>query len=175
MEILPIIDEEGNVIGSEERDEAHRKGLLHPGSRVIVKLSDGKIVFQRRSLTKETNPGRLSIAAAGHIKFGQTPEEGAVAELLEETGITADQKELVLLGTKWVNSGAVNGVPHRVLGYYYSYQYQGSLQDFKVEDKEGDGFVTYSLEQLEALTPEEQEKFSAALFTDGMMDMFRKA
>ena len=175
MEILPIIDEEGNVIGSEERDVAHSKGLLHPGSRVIVKIPDGKIVFQRRSESKDTDPGKLTIAAGGHIKFGQSPEEGAAAELLEETGIVADPNDFVFLGKRFMINGIISGKPHRVLGYYYGYRYPGTIKDFKVEQGDGAGFEGYTYEELEKLTDEGKQRFCDTLLDPDMMEMFKNA
>ncbi len=174
-ELVPIIDEEGNVLRGEKRSVAHAEGLLHLGARVIVKLPDGKIVFQRRSLSKETNPGMLAITAGGHVQYGQTLEEAAAAELLEETGIVADPKEFAYLGKRWIQNGFIHGMPHRVLGYYYGYRYLGTIEDFKVEEEDGDGFETFTYEELEALTPEGKARFCDTLLDPDMMEFFKNA
>lgn len=176
MEIIPILNEEGDIIGKEERKVAHEQELLHPGIRVLVKLSNNKFVFQRRSLTKETNPGKMTFAATGHVKFGQSFEEAAIEELREETGIRADIKDLVYLGDHKdkLEGGTIGKKQHRVWGYFYGYTYQGDISELQIEENEIDGVEAYSIEELKRMNQEERNKFVELIFVPQIVAMLEK-
>ena len=94
-EILEIVDAEDRVIGTATRSEIHRKGLLHRAVHLFVFDRAGRIYVQRRSDSKDRDPGKLDSSAAGHVEPGETYEEAAVRELQEELGIHADVEELL--------------------------------------------------------------------------------
>lgn len=64
---IPIVDEQDNIIGEEERSVVHKKGLRHREVHVWLLTEDKKIVFQKRALDKETWPGFLDATAGGHV------------------------------------------------------------------------------------------------------------
>ena len=178
MEYVPIVDEEGNVIGKETRKDAHLKGLRHPVVRVLIKLPNNKFVFQRRSLLKEINPGLITYSVGGHVQAGQTTDEAAVMELKEETGIEASIEQLVFLG-KGKNIGEENiepawGQPHRVVAYFYGLRYEGTLESMKIEAGDGDGFVAYSVAEINALSPEKKAEFVSIIFRPEVWEFFEK-
>ncbi len=169
MEILPIIDEEGNVIGREDRMTVHEKGLLHPEVHVLIKLPDNSFVFQRRSLTKDLAPGKLTFSVGGHISFGQTPEEAVIRELKEETGLRRTIGDLVFLGMmreQWEGNNS--------LKYVYGLRFDGKLADLKVEPEDGAGFESYSLAALRELSEEQKRDFVPVIFNPSMLSLFEK-
>lgn len=66
------------------------KGLLHIVCEIIVRHEDGDYLLMQRDLKKETYPGLYEASAGGSVLKGETPMEGAIRELKEETGIQAD-------------------------------------------------------------------------------------
>ncbi len=173
MEIVPIVNERGEEIGQETRKVAHEKGLLHPGVRVLVTLPDGKFVFQKRSSTKETNAGKLTFAATGHVQAGQSLVDAAVTELFEETGIKALAEDLTYLGShsKDVEGGEIGAVPHRVFGQFFGYSFSGKLDDLVAEPGEVDGFEAYSMQELDSLTEKQKERFVPLIFLPEIKDI----
>lgn len=65
-------------------------GLFHIVSDVLVKHTDGDYLVMQRDFRKEGFPGKFETGASGAILAGETPYEGALRELREETGIRAD-------------------------------------------------------------------------------------
>ena len=95
VEYLCLVDEEDNLIGCATRNECHSKKLLHRSVYVFVINSEGKLLLQKRSMSKDLYPGYYTGSATGHVDYGETYEEAAHRELIEELGIDG---ELVYLG-----------------------------------------------------------------------------
>jgi len=88
-EIFPIVDEEGNVIGSATRGECHSGShILHPVVHLHVFNSKGEVYLQKRPDWKDIQPGKWDTAVGGHIDYGETPETALRREVREELGIT---------------------------------------------------------------------------------------
>lgn len=89
QEIFPIVDEEGNVVGTATRGECHDGSrLLHPVVHLHVFNSEGHVYLQRRPIWKDIQPGKWDTAVGGHLDYGETPEQALRREASEELGIT---------------------------------------------------------------------------------------
>ena len=96
QEIFPIVNENGEVIGSATRGECHGGSrLLHPVVHLHVFNSKGDIYLQRRPEWKDIQPGKWDTAVGGHIDYGETPEVALRREVREELGITDFTPEFV--------------------------------------------------------------------------------
>lgn len=99
MELFDICDEQGNPTGDKvERSEAHAKGICHRTAHIwIAKQENGryKVLLQKRSMDKDSFPGRYDTSSAGHIQAGDEPMESALRELGEELGIKARPQILI--------------------------------------------------------------------------------
>lgn len=71
------------------RGEPIPDGLFHIVADVLVKHRDGGYLVMQRDYRKIGFPGKFEAGASGSILRGETPYEGALRELKEETGITA--------------------------------------------------------------------------------------
>lgn len=87
-EHIILIDHHDRTIGSAEKVEAHRKGLLHRAFSVFVRRPDGAILLQRRASGKYHTPGLWSNTCCGHPRPGETVVSGAARRLNEEMGLT---------------------------------------------------------------------------------------
>ena len=87
-EIFPLVDEQGNVIGSATRSECHSgSGLLHPVVHLHVFGSEGRLYLQRRPLWKDIQPGKWDTAVGGHIDYGEDTLSALRREAREELGL----------------------------------------------------------------------------------------
>ena len=66
-DLITIVDEENNVVGSTTRQEAQLKGLWHRIVVVLVFNSQGQLFIQKRSPHAETSPNMWDHSAAGHV------------------------------------------------------------------------------------------------------------
>lgn len=94
-EIFDVVNERDEVIGRQPRSEVHRLGLMHRAVHVLVFNSRRQIFLQKRSLTKDRQPGVWDSSASGHVDSGEDYDACAVRELREEIGLqlsTAPQR-----------------------------------------------------------------------------------
>jgi isopentenyldiphosphate isomerase len=90
MELFPIMDSEGNVIGRASRSECHSGTfLLHPVIHLHLIDSSGRLYLQKRSFTKDIQPGKWDTSVGGHVDYGEEIEDALYREAKEELGITS--------------------------------------------------------------------------------------
>ena len=87
QELICQVDENDDIVGPCLRGEAHKLGLRHRSVHILVFNSEGELYLQKRSSTKDVNPGLWDTSAAGHVDFGESYEESARRDLVEELGI----------------------------------------------------------------------------------------
>jgi 16S rRNA (adenine1518-N6/adenine1519-N6)-dimethyltransferase len=93
-EYLYVVDENNEVLGKASRSECHREGFIHRSVYVIVINGEGKIFLQKHSMKKELYPGYYACSTTGHVGYGESYEETARREIMEEIGVEAPLKEI---------------------------------------------------------------------------------
>lgn len=88
-EIFDVVNEADVAIGQLSRYEVHRQKLRHRAVHIFVFNRAGELFLQKRSQWKDVHPQRWDSSAAGHLNAGQTYDETAPRELMEELGIDA--------------------------------------------------------------------------------------
>ena len=87
-EIFPIVNSQGDVIGSATRTECHAGTfILHPVVHLHIFNSQGDLYLQKRVMTKKIQPGKWDTAVGGHIDYGESEEEALLRETREELGV----------------------------------------------------------------------------------------
>ncbi|MDE6825509.1 MAG: NUDIX domain-containing protein [Paramuribaculum sp.] len=97
-EIFPIVDTEGRTIGSATRAVCHdgKSHLLHPVVHLHVISRDGsRVLLQRRSMSKDIQPGRWDTTVGGHVDYGESVAEALAREAREELGLDTTGAELL--------------------------------------------------------------------------------
>lgn len=88
LEMFPLIDEEGNVVGKAERSYCHGGSMaLHPVVHLHITDLTGRLYLQKRSMTKDIAPGRWDTAVGGHVDYGETLDEAVRREAHEELSL----------------------------------------------------------------------------------------
>lgn len=87
-EWLPVVDEEGRILGKALRSYCHNGSrTLHPVVHLHLLRSDSSLYLQKRAETKLVQPGKWDTAVGGHIAYGETIEESLRREAMEEIGL----------------------------------------------------------------------------------------
>ena len=87
-ELLPLVDENGNITGTATRGECHNGSMMmHPVVHLHVFNSKGELYLQKRPEWKDIQPGKWDTAVGGHIDLGEHVEQALFREAGEELGI----------------------------------------------------------------------------------------
>lgn len=86
-EMVPVVEENGLVIGQATRQSVHDGSkLMHPVIHLHIINREGCLYIQKRSMKKDLLPGRWDTAVGGHVDYGETLEEALYREASEELG-----------------------------------------------------------------------------------------
>jgi len=90
IETFPIVDEEGNTIGEAPRSVCHdgKSMLLHPVVHLHVFNSKGELFLQKRSMSKDIQPGKWDTSVGGHVSPGESVEDALKREAFEELNLS---------------------------------------------------------------------------------------
>lgn len=65
-EVFPIVNEQGETIGSATRKECHFGSFrLHPVVHLHIFNSQGELYLQKRNMNKDIQPGKWDTAVGG--------------------------------------------------------------------------------------------------------------
>lgn len=87
MEHVILVNENDQEVGTLEKLEAHQKGTLHRAFSVLLFNSKGKLLIQKRALSKYHSAGLWTNSCCSHPKPGESIEKAARRRLQEEMGI----------------------------------------------------------------------------------------
>lgn len=105
MELFDLVNDHGDIIGIAPRQCCHgNPALQHRTAHVIVRSSDGRILLQKRALTKDVKPGCWDTAVGGHLAHGEDYLTAAKREMTEEIGIPAPDDLRPLFPMRITNS-----------------------------------------------------------------------
>lgn len=88
VEWVPLVSEEGKVVGQAPRPLVHNgSGWLHPVVHLHVFDDRGRILLQKRPAHKKIQPLKWDTAVGGHMGAGEKVEESLKREAREEIGL----------------------------------------------------------------------------------------
>ena len=90
-EIVQIVDENNTEIASVTRAIMREQKLIHRASYILVFNFAGDVFVQKRTMTKDVYPGYYDVAAGGVVLAGESYEDAAERELMEELGVEGIQ------------------------------------------------------------------------------------
>ena len=90
-EIFDVVNDRDEVTGQATRREVHKQKLRHRSIHAIVFGSDGRVFLQKRSMLKDSSPGRWDASCSGHLNSGEDYDTAVVRELEEEIGLTVSE------------------------------------------------------------------------------------
>jgi isopentenyl-diphosphate delta-isomerase len=92
-ELVILVNDRDEELGSMPKLEAHRKGALHRAFSVFVSDRSGRILLQRRADSKYHSGGLWTNTCCGHPRPRETTLDAASRRLREEMGISCELRE----------------------------------------------------------------------------------
>ncbi|MDB5056538.1 MAG: mutT/nudix family protein [Chloroflexi bacterium] len=97
-ERFDLYDDQGLPLGvSMPRRQVHRDGDWHRSIGLWIVRPTGTLIFQQRSMLKDTRPGLLTASVSGHYAAGERLED-VLREADEEIGVPVLASALIPLG-----------------------------------------------------------------------------
>ena len=174
-ELLEVVDEDDVVIRTESRGVIHKLGLLHREIHVWFYTTEGEIIFQHRAKDKDTYPDLLDATVGGHVEIGDSYEQTAVNESLEETGTSIDSMEGLhfIKKIKLISEDKVTSTVNYAFKSEYAYLFKGKIQDLMIEKGKSLGFELWSIDVLLSISDEDKKKFIPTIFQTEIIELFR--
>jgi 8-oxo-dGTP pyrophosphatase MutT (NUDIX family) len=143
-EVVLVVDENNQIVGSAKRKEVRQKNLWHRASYIFVyEKRDGQtyILVQKRSMKKDYCPGFYDLANGGVMSADETDESNAQRELEEEIGMTGVEMK-VLTRIKFEDPG------NRVWGNVFAVEYDG--RELRLQESEVDAIEKWTIKEAKA-------------------------
>ena len=182
-EWFDIVDEMGHELGLQApRWFAHLTGLRHRVVHVLLTTPQGLLALQMRSHRRPDWPERISTTVAGHVKAGESWEQGAFSEIQEEIGLRVEDRyrwlaETVLkrVGEPYAGPRRVEHHPHLLQGLpmvdrQVNQIFTGTitawgLATLRFDDGEVDGIYLASPDEVARLVRNRDQRLAPNLFT----------
>ncbi len=90
MQQVILVDEFDNSIGTMEKMQAHREGVLHRAFSILIYNAKGEMLLQQRADDKYHSGGLWTNACCSHPKPGEEISAAAHRRLFEEINLQCD-------------------------------------------------------------------------------------
>lgn len=177
-ELFDIVRADGTPTGLvKPRALVHRDGDWHRAVHVWVAGHDDEgeafIMFQQRSLAKDTFPGRLDATVGGHYRAGEGLDQ-ALREIEEEIGIMPDPGALRLLGNRVAVNEAEPGTIDRELQDVFLLRDERPLDEFRPHPAEVAALIRFRLNELLLVLASDSGSVMGEVFQPGEPALARR-
>jgi isopentenyl-diphosphate delta-isomerase len=93
-EMVILVNERDDFLGTMEKLEAHRKGVLHRAFSIFIFNSKGEMLLQQRAFSKYHSGGLWTNACCSHPFPGEEVQNAAKRRLQEEMGFDTPVKKI---------------------------------------------------------------------------------
>jgi len=104
VELVDLVDTSGKI---QKRGVPRSEADLYPDLHLQIVIgvivdTEGRILVHQRAKTKKVNPGDIDHVCGG-VMSGETPEEAAARETMEETGVKPGNLRVITQGINKYN------------------------------------------------------------------------
>jgi isopentenyl-diphosphate Delta-isomerase len=150
-----LVNEKDEAIGSMEKMEAHRKGLLHRAFSIFIFNDKGDMLLQQRAMNKCHSAGLWTNACCSHPSPGESTADAALRRLQEEMGFTTP---LTKLFDFIYQVNFENGLIEHELDHVFTGNYNG---DIHINKEEVMDYCFKPLDEIKRLLQRQPQQFTA--------------
>ena len=141
-ELVYEVNEDGKITNNKiSKKEAHKKGICHMVSALALIDKKGRLLIQKRSIKKFSEPGKWDISSAGHVGIDELPIDTAIRETKEEIGVSINKNEIELIDTFLIKKQFDNGDYINHYTYFYMVNKDIDINSIKMQRQEVDDVI----------------------------------
>lgn len=169
-ERVVLVDVFDRQVGTAEKLECHRQGLLHRAFSLFLVDAQGRMLLQRRAPGKYHSGGLWANTCCSHPSEGEDVREAAVRRVSEELGVAGlDPSELRELGS-FVYRHDFRPEGGSVIEFEYDHVLLGRWEgEYTPDPSEVSEVAWVSREELARSLAREPERYTAWFFTAAPM------
>jgi isopentenyl-diphosphate Delta-isomerase len=153
-EMLILVDENDNQVGTGEKMDVHRKGRLHRCFSVFVYDAQGRVMLQKRAASKYHSGGLWTNTCCSHPRVGEDLEEAVHRRLVEEMGFDCALEEVF---TFIYRAELDHGLTEHEFDHVFVGTYDGELTP---NPEEADGYTWETPEFIAADMKRHPERYT---------------
>ncbi|XZF14555.1 isopentenyl-diphosphate Delta-isomerase [Chitinophagaceae bacterium MMS25-I14] len=150
-----LVDEQDNALGTMEKIQAHRNGLLHRAFSIFIIDTEKNMLLQQRAEDKYHSGGLWTNACCSHPNPDETIEQAAHRRLKEELGFECPLEELFSFTYQ---SPLGNGLTEHEYDHVLLGIYNGPVSPDPAEVKD---YRYFSMNEIETLLQQSPEQFTS--------------
>src|SRR3989344_2246684 len=162
-ELVNIVNEQDEVVGTEMKSICHKQGLKHKVSAIFLFNNDKDIWVQKRAQGK-LGAGLLDYSASGHVPAGDSYVSSAYREMQEELGIDPRLEYLTkgLIENDDLETQEFIRIRHNLALFrgFYENRFELQKKEFKLQKEEVESIELYSLDKLKEIMGKNPEKLT---------------
>jgi isopentenyl-diphosphate delta-isomerase len=155
MEQVILVSENDDAIGTMEKMEAHRRGVLHRAFSVFIFDQHGRMLLQQRALHKYHSGGLWTNACCSHPRPGEETVLAASRRLKEELGFQTSLQPMFQFTYK---AEFENGLTEYEFDHVFFGMYEGAVVQ---NEEEVMNFQFETVEKIAERITLEPENFTA--------------
>lgn len=119
-----LVNERDEPVGTMEKMEAHRKGVLHRAFSVFVFDRQGRLLLQQRALQKYHGGGLWTNTCCSHPYPEEAVEQAATRRLQEEMGFTTPLEKIFVFTYR---AAVENNLVEHEYDHVFAGEYEGEI------------------------------------------------
>ncbi len=155
LENVILVDEQDQAVGTMEKMEAHRQGLLHRAFSVFMFDGEKRLLLQQRALHKYHSAGLWTNTCCSHPRPDEATVTAAIRRLEEEMGLQAAPAPAFTFRYRAPVGGGL--IEHEIDHVFVAY----SNQDPILNPDEAADFRWAGLEEIERWVTTQPQRFTA--------------
>lgn len=125
VEEVVLVDQHDREVGTREKLEAHRAGLLHRAFSVMIFNSDDRLLLQKRHTGKYHSGGLWANSCCGHPRPKEDANDAAARRLHEEMGFVTT---LTFLGSLLYRADVGSGLIEHEFVHIFHGRHDGPVR-----------------------------------------------
>jgi isopentenyl-diphosphate delta-isomerase len=155
MEEVILVDGNDEQVGTMEKMEAHRKGVLHRAFSIFLFNDKNEMLLQQRAVTKYHSGGLWTNACCSHPRPFEDTEAAALRRLEEELGFTTLIKKIFDFH---YDASFDNGLVEHEFDHVYVGTYSGKIRPNPAEVQD---YCYKKMEEISSTINSHPHKYTA--------------